>query len=174
MLLHFLNRLTEILENSLEIHAQLLGNFLQCQVFLKAQTEDGAMRFREMAVCIITDSIQRFQPFFDKQQVRIGFNGIEALDLFCHALLLDAIDAAITDSSHQIRSGFVVGWKDIFFHQPHKNILYHILSLLVNIQQRSGQMNHLAVILTEKPVKYRFVNHSYVFYCSPLVGLTIS
>ena len=41
----FIDRLTEILENSLEVHAELVGYVFQLHVILKAKPKDCEVRF---------------------------------------------------------------------------------------------------------------------------------
>ena len=52
----FIDRLTEILENGLEVHAELVGYVFQLHVILKAKPKDCEVRFLKMVLGIVANS----------------------------------------------------------------------------------------------------------------------
>ncbi len=155
----FIDRLTEILENGLEVHAELVGYVFQLHVILKAKPKDCEVRFLKMVLGIVANGINSFHPLFNVLPIRINIHRIEFAELVGYGLLPDAVNTAITYGCHQVGSHFVICRKNVALHESHEDILNDVFSFGIVVHERSGQANHLAVVQAKESVKYRLVNH---------------
>jgi len=151
-----LNALGEILVGGIRIQTETTGNLCDCQVIVETETEDAAVRFLQLLLHEDRDIFQLLQLSVNGLQVGIVFYGHQSLHFVVKMHLSDSVQAGITHSSEEIR---VVLGRNVTVGNTQKDVLHHVLSLAVIAQQDSGQMNHLAEVLAEKPFYYSLIKH---------------
>ena len=88
---------------------------------------------------------------------------MEMLEALTQLHLPDVVEAAVAHGAHQVGLSLAARHLVLIFQQASKHVLDHVLSLGIIVQQGSGQMYHLAVMLPEQALKYALVIHVSVF-----------
>ena len=103
------------------------------------------------------------QHFVDGARVIRLVQWLEVLEPLTQLHFPDVVEAAVAHGTHQVGLCLVARHLVLIFQQAGKHVLDHVLGLGIIVQQGSGQMYHLAVMLPEQALKYALVIHVSVF-----------